>query len=112
VGLQNLYFSKIELMKMKENESDEEDNVVNNDRSGWGHPMKKAYHKKMSRMWDHFLQFSIDKTKVVCKYCDKSLNLGVGLSTGKMIKHMTNVHNRSHVDHMKKQITEGNNVSF
>jgi len=28
------------------------------------------------------------------------LNLGVGLSTGKMIKHMTNVHNRSHVDHL------------
>ena len=53
-------------VKMKENESDEEDNVINNDRSGWGHPMKKAYHKKMSRMWDHFLQFSIDKTKVVC----------------------------------------------
>jgi len=42
------------MMKMKENESEEEDNVINNDRSGWGHPMKKAYHKKMSRMWDHF----------------------------------------------------------
>ena len=95
---------------MKENESDEEDNVINNDRSGWGHPMKKAYHKKM---YVGPLSSIFNRQNKSCPQALRQiLDLGAGLSTGKMIKHMTNVHNRSHVDHIKKQITEGNNVSF
>jgi len=67
VGLQNLYFSKFSKC-----------NAV--------HPMEKAYHKKclVSSMW-------VDKTELSA-WCHKSLNLGSGQSTGKMIKHMSYVH--------------------
>ena len=57
-------------------------------------------------MENDFLQYSIDKTKVKCKYCDKILNLGSGFSTGKMIRHMMNVHTSIHIEHEKSNRTE------
>jgi len=83
-------------------------NVKLVDNGQWGVPLSKPYHKGISGMWKHFLQFSIDKTKVKCKYCDKILNLGSGLSTGKLIRHMMNVHRLS----MKNPIVLKEKVSY
>jgi hypothetical protein len=73
------------------------------DSSTWGILIRKGYYPNRSEMWDHFLQFSLNKRKVSCLHCKKVISLGKDFSTGKMQQHMNDKHTSIRISSLRKE---------